>query len=196
MSDADKILQLKSVADQSAAFRKTLIEEQGQTLIELSSVMSGVIGSGGKILVAGNGALAGHASGFAAHLMVRGTAERARQSLPVVALSADTSVLTAAAERYGFDNLFTRQIEGLGQKGDMLFVLAVEGDCSNLIRALKLVRERGMISAGLLGNNGGEIGSLVDRPIRIPHPNPRRVEEEQLFLLHMLVELLEHDLFS
>ncbi len=195
MNIDEKLMQIKNLANDTAILRKSVIDELGKPLIELSAVISGVIGSGGKILIAGNGGSAADAQHFAGEMIVRLTSDRNRQSLPAISLTADTAVLTAAANDYGFENIFSRQVEGLGQKGDLLFVISTSGNSPNLIKAVHMARERGIITAGLLGNDGGKLGSLIDRALIIPHPSTQRVQEEHIFLIHLLVELVESDLF-
>lgn len=194
MNVDEKLLQLKDLANDTATLRKSVIEELGRPLIELSAVIAGVIGSGGKILIAGNGGSAADAQHFAGEMIVRLTSENNRQSLPAISLTADTAVLTAAANDYGFENIFSRQIEGLGQKGDLLFLISTSGNSPNLIKAVHTARERGLITAGLLGNDGGKLGSLIDRSLVIPHPSTQRIQEEHIFLIHLLVGLVESDL--
>ncbi|MBD3401689.1 SIS domain-containing protein [candidate division GN15 bacterium] len=196
MNDQEKLALVKRLADDSAVLRKSVIDQVGEKLIALAGVVSGVIGSGGRVLIAANGVLAGVASGLATELIVRTSSERNRQSLPAMALNADSSVVTAAANQYGYEHVFARQVDGLGRKGDILIVMCLDGGCVNLIRAVKTARERGMISCALIGGSGGELARLADRTIVVPHPSPQRIQEEHLFLVHTLVDLLERDLFA
>lgn len=196
MNDLDKLQLIRKAADDSVLLRKTVTEQVGERLVALASVVSGVIGTGGRVFIAANGVLAGVASGLAAELMVRTGNDRNRQSLPAIALNADSSVLTDAANQYGFEQAYARQVDGLGRKGDLLIVLSVDGRCANLVRAVQAARERHMISCALVGNSGGELLKLADRALLVPHPSPQRIQEELLFLTHALVDLLERDLFA
>jgi len=184
------------MAEQAAILRKAVVEDLGTQILEMAAVISGVIGAGGKLLIAGNGGSAADASHFAGEMIVRLTAERNRQSLPAMALNADTAVITAAANDYGFEHIFSRQVEGLGQKGDMLFVISTSGNSPNLIKAVQVARERSMLTAGLLGGKGGKLGKVVDRSLIIPHTSTQRIQEEHIFLIHLLVEFIESDLFT
>jgi len=103
--------------------------------------------------------------------------------------------MTAVSNDYGFDNLFARQVEALGAKGDMLIVLTTSGNSANLVKAVSVARERGLLTLGLLGNRGGKLLKKVDRSLLIPHVSTQRLQEEHLFLIHVLVELIERDLF-
>lgn len=195
MTRQDKLERYKRLLDETAILRRSLIEIGGQ-LLDFADLMAGVIGSGHKILFAGNGGHAAMSSHFATELIVRLTAERNRPSLPAIALSADTGIITAAANDYGFDEIFARQVEGLGQKGDLLVVMSTSGNSANLLKAVRMARDRNVLTAGLLGGSGGKLRSMVDRALVIPHDSPQRIQEEHLFVLHLLVEMVESDLFA
>ena len=191
-----RLQRLIKLADDSALLRKLTAERLGPEIIDLAAIISGVIGSGGKLMLAGNGGSAADASHFAGEMIVRLSAERNRQSLPAISLNTDTAVLTAAANDYGFENIFARQVEGLGQKGDMLFVISTSGNSPNLIKAVQTARTRKILTAGLLGNDGGKLAKMVDRALIVPHPSTQRVQEEHIFIIHTLVELIEGDLLN
>ena len=190
-----KLAQLQKLADETAVLRKSIIEEMGKQILDFAAVISGVIGSGGKLLIAGNGGSAADASHFAAEMIVRLTAERNRQALPAISLCTDSAIITAAGNDFGFESIFARQVEGLGHKGDMLFVISTSGNSPNLVKAVRTARDRGLLTAGLLGREGGKLGSLVDRALVIHHPSTQRIQEEHIFVIHLLVELVESDLF-
>jgi D-sedoheptulose 7-phosphate isomerase len=195
MNDEQKLVRLRKLAEESAILRKSVVEQLGSKILETAALISGVIGSGGKLLIAGNGGSAADSSHFAGELIVRLSSERNRQSLPAIALSADPVIMTAASNDYGFENVFARQVEGLGSKGDMLFLLSTSGNSPNLVRAAQAAHERGMITVALLGGNGGRLAKIVERALIIPHPSTQRIQEEHIFIIHHLVELIESDLF-
>lgn len=194
MSTEERLAHLTTLANETAILRRALIDQLGTSIIEMAAIMSGVIGSGGKILLAGNGGSAADASHFAGEMIVRLTSEHNRQSLPAIALASDMAVVTAAANDYGFENIFSRQVEGLGHKGDMLLVLSTSGNSANLIKAVQTARRQGLLTAGLLGGTGGKLLSMIDRSLVVPHPSTQRIQEEHSFLIHVLVELVEGDL--
>ncbi len=196
MNKDETIIYLNKLANESALLRKSLVEQLGSQIFDFSTFLSGVIGSGGKILLAGNGGSAADAQHFAGEMIVRLSPERNRQSLPAIALTADSAVLTATANDYGFENIFSRQIEGLGKKGDLLILISTSGNSKNLIKAAHAAKEIGMHTAGLLGNNGGQLAKLVDKSLIVPHPSTQRIQEEQIFLIHVIVELVENDLIK
>ena len=195
MNNDEKLLQIKKLGDECAILRKAVTGELGQQILDTSAVISGVIGSGGKILIAGNGGSAADASHFAGEMIVRLSSDKNRQSLPALALSVDPSVLTACANDYGFDNIFSRQVEGLGNKGDMLFVMSTSGNSPNIIKAVQVAESKNMITVGLLGGTGGKLAGMVDRAIVIPHSSTQRIQEEHIFIIHLLVGLVESDIF-
>ena len=147
-------------------------------------------------MLPGNGGSAADASHFAGEMIVRLSSARNRQSLPAISLNTDTTVLTAAANDYGFENIFARQIEGLGQKGDMLFVISTSGNSPNLLKAVQTAKTRKILTTGLLGSDGGKLAKMVDRSLIVPHPSTQRVQEEHIFIIHILVELIEGDLLN
>ena len=196
MSQQEKLLQLAKLAEESSVLRKAVTEQLGSRILDTASLISGVLGAGGKLLLAGNGGSAAEASHWAAEMVVRLTSERNRQSLPAIALCVDPSVMTAAANDYGFDNVFARQVEGLGNKGDMLVVMSTSGNSPNLVKAAQVARKNGLITVALLGGSGGKLGKMVERALVVPHPSTQRIQEEHLFIMHILVELVEKDLFA
>ncbi len=192
----EALLHLKTQADQAGILRQAVVEQLGPRIYEMSTLLSGVIGSGGKILVAGNGGSAAMASHFVGELVVRLSAARTRQSLPALALASDLTVVTAAANDFGFENIFARQIEGLGNRGDMLLALSSSGNSENLVRAVNTAKEKNVLTTALLGGNGGKLAKMIERPLVVPHPATQAVQEEHLFILHQLVEMIEKDLFA
>ena len=196
MSRQERLFYLKKTAEESAALRQAVIDQLGLQILDLADLMSGVIGAGGKIMVVGNGGLATAASRFAGELMVRLRTERDRQALPAVSLCVDPAVMTAAANDFGYENVFARQVEGLGRKGDMLFILSTSGNSANLVQAARTARALGLISCALLGGSGGKLAKMIDNCLIIPHPSPQRVQEEHIFIINLLVEMIEGALFS
>ncbi len=194
MNNDEKLNYMKELGNECAILRKAVTTELGQTILDTAAVMSAVIGSGGKILITGNGGSAADASHFAGEMIVRLSSDKNRQSLPAVALCVDPAVMTAAANDYGYERIFSRQVEGLGNKGDLLFVMSTSGNSQNIINAVQVAKEKGMISVGLLGGKGGKLAGMVDRALVIPHPSTQRIQEEHIFIIHLLVGLVESDL--
>ena len=131
-----------------------------------------------------------------ASLIVRLSSARNRQSLPAVSLAADTGVLTAGGNDYGFESIFSRQVEGLGTRGDLLIVMSTSGNSDNLVKAVQAANQKQVITGALLGGDGGQLTRMVEKALIIPHTSTQRIQEEHLFLVHQLVEMVERDLFA
>jgi len=149
---------------------------------------------GGKILICGNGGSAADASHFSTELLCRFEADR--KALAAISLTADGSFLTAAGNDYSFDDVFARQVEGLGKAGDVLVVMSTSGKSNNILHALRVARERGLKSMAMLGRNGGDARGIADIEILVPDANTARVQEAHKVIIHLLCGLLERRLFS
>jgi phosphoheptose isomerase len=144
---------------------------------------------GNRSLVFGNGGSAADAQHFAAELV--GRFERERRALPALALSTDTSVLTAVANDYSFDRVFARQIEALGVPGDVAVGISTSGHSANVVTGIELARARGLTTIALTGRDGGALGRLADIHVHAAHPSTARVQEVQRTLLHGICALVE-----
>ena len=144
---------------------------------------------GRKILVMGNGGSAADAQHFAAELVGRFLTER--KALPAIALTTDTSILTAVGNDYGFDEVFKRQVEALVQPGDVLIGISTSGNSANVVRALEAGRAIGATTVGLLGRDGGKMASLVDLELTVPCQSTPHVQEMHLVIIHILCGLVE-----
>ncbi len=148
-----------------------------------------VLGYGGQIYICGNGGSAADSQHFAAELA--GRFERERRGFPVISLTTDTSALTSIGNDYGFDHIFSRQLEALAKPGELLIVISTSGNSANILRAVKYARECNIQTVGLLGRDGGKLASLVDVPLTINVDNTARIQEAHILILHMLCEAIE-----
>lgn len=144
---------------------------------------------GGKLLVCGNGGSAADSQHLAAELA--GRYRHDRPAWPALALTTDTSALTAVSNDFGFEHVFARQVEALGRAGDVLLVISTSGRSPNCVAAVRAARARGLRCHGLLGRDGGALAGSVDGAIIAPAHDTPRVQELHLVLLHALCELLE-----
>jgi D-inositol-3-phosphate glycosyltransferase len=151
--------------------------------------------SGGKVLVCGNGGSAAEAQHFAAEFLGR-FRRPDRPALPVIALCADTSTLTAWSNDVGFEGAFARQVEALGRPGDVLLGISTSGRSINLVQAFQAARMQGMRSVALLGRDGGLVRKLSDCPVVVPAEDTQRIQEVQLLVIHLICELVEDRLFA
>jgi D-sedoheptulose 7-phosphate isomerase len=145
-----------------------------------------------KIMFIGNGGSAADAQHLAAELV--GRFVNNRRSLAGLALSTDTSVLTCIGNDYGYENIFSRQLEGLGKYGDVLIAISTSGNSSNIINAITTAKEIGIYTVGFLGRDGGAIHDKVDLPILVAHNKTARIQEAHIFLGHILCQMIENDL--
>ena len=151
-------------------------------ILRAARELTATIESGKKILICGNGGSAADAQHFAAELV--GRFEKERASYPALALTTDSSALTAIGNDYGFERVFSRQVAGLGQKGDMLIAISTSGDSPNIHEAVLKAASMGMHTIGLLGRSGGYIKGEVDCPVIVPHSRTARIQEAHGFILH------------
>lgn len=142
-----------------------------------------------RIFICGNGGSAADAQHFAAELT--GRFEQERVSLPAIALTTDTSALTAIGNDYGFEKAFSRQLEGLGRMGDALIAISTSGNSPNIREAVRAAKSMGIQTIGLLGKDGGLLASEVDRAVTIPHPRTARIQEAHIFILHYWAYCIE-----
>jgi D-sedoheptulose 7-phosphate isomerase len=158
-------------------------------LAALAGAVSATLEGGGKILVFGNGGSAADAQHVAAELVGRFMKER--RALAAIALTTDTSVVTAVGNDYGFDRVFARQIEALARPGDLALAITTSGVSPNLVAALMTARAIGVTTAALTGRDGGSVGAMVDFHVNVPETSTARVQEVHRTLLHALCELVE-----
>lgn len=152
--------------------------------------------NGKKLLLCGNGGSAADCQHIATELMIRLSHHIQRPALPAIALTTDTSNLTAGGNDIGFENVFARNIEGLGYEGDVLLAISTSGNSPNLIKAVEKAHEKKMFVVGLLGGSGGKLKDLVDLPIVIPSSNTQRIQEGHITVAHIICELVEQELYG
>lgn len=151
---------------------------------------------GKKLLLCGNGGSAADCQHIAAEFMIRLSHHIERPALPAIALTTDTSNLTAGGNDIGFENVFARNVEGLGNEGDVLIAISTSGNSPNIIKASEKAHSKKMIVIGLLGGNGGKLKNIVDVPIVIPSGNVQRIQEGHITVAHILCEAVEETLYS
>lgn len=150
--------------------------------------------TGGKILLAGNGGSAADAQHIAGEFVSRFAFDR--PGLPAIALTVDTSILTAIGNDYGYEKLFTRQVQALGNKGDVFIGYSTSGKSPNIIGAFKEARSKGLVCIGLTGNRGGLMLELCDHLLAVPSADTPKIQEGHLVLGHILCGLVEQAMFS
>ena len=179
---------------------KDLIKKQTQTLEEFfenrgTQVQRAIdeicarLKDGHKVIVFGNGGSASQAQHFAAELVNKFA--KSRRAIPALSLTTDTSCLTSIANDYAFDYVFSRQLEALGEEGDVVVALSTSGGSENVVRALQTAKEKKLFSIGMTGQGGGAAGKLCDILLDVPSNDTPRVQEVHLFLLHLICQEIE-----
>lgn len=187
---------IPEITSQLAAHRDVIarIEQELSPLIaEMVTLLVDTFSRGGKLLVMGNGGSAADAQHFVAEIVGRFKMER--RGLPAIALSTDTSILTAIGNDYGFDKVFHRQVEALASPGDLVVGISTSGNSPNVLQALELAREKGCRTVGLLGKDGGTIKSVCDLALIVPTDDTPRVQEGHITIIHIVCDLLEKSMF-
>ena len=162
-----------------------------EAIVRATAAVVGALRQGRKVLVFGNGGSAADAQHFVAELVGRYLVER--QAWPAIALSTDTSILTALGNDYGFDRVFARQVEAHGQAGDVALGITTSGRSPNVLRALETANERGLITIALTGR-GGDAGRLATIHLGVDDDRTPRIQEVHITMLHILCELVEEEL--
>lgn len=178
----------------SAALAQRMSAEGAEAILTAAKRITEAFRAGGKLLLCGNGGSAADCQHMATELVSRLSRERERPGLSAIALTTDTSFLTAYSNDSGFEGVFERQVEAHGRRGDALIAISTSGNSQNLIRAVRRARAMGMITIGLLGE-GGALTGLVDCPVVVPSRDTQRIQEVLLCVEHILCDLTESALF-
>lgn len=177
----------------SARVKLLFAQSQGQIIIQTAQVMAKALKAGHKIVVFGNGGSAADAQHLAGELVGRFVKER--RALPAIALTTDTSILTAVANDYSYEEVFSRQVDGLVSRGDVALGITTSGNSPNVIRGLRAAKKRGAATLGWTGENGGKIVKVADMTLRVPSRNTQRIQECHLTTIHLVCGLIEEWLF-
>jgi D-sedoheptulose 7-phosphate isomerase len=186
--------EIRSLLDAHCRTIEEVRRQHVDTIEAIVGVVADALEKGGKLLVMGNGGSAADAQHFAAEIVGRFKLER--RALPALALSTDTSILTAVGNDYGFDLIFRRQVEALARPGDVAVGISTSGSSGNVHSALLLARELGCSTIGLLGREGGTIAPLADISLVVPGHDTPRIQEAHISIIHIVCELVEKRLFE
>lgn len=183
----------KQLQDHLALFQK-MEAELTAPVAELAVRLIETFKIGNKLLIMGNGGSAADAQHFAGEIVSRFRIER--PGLPAIALSTDTSIITAIGNDYGYERIFSRQVEALAVPGDAVIGISTSGNSPNVQKALEVARQAGCTTIGLLGKDGGSIKAICDIPLIIPSNDTPRVQEGHITVIHILCDLIEQGLFG
>lgn len=180
--------------DESADVKRRFVREYADRIVELAQLIARAFRDGRKVLLFGNGGSATDASHLAAEFV--GRYHRDRAPLPAIALAADMAALTCIANDYEYAEIFARQVNAHGQKGDIAIAISTSGNSPNVLRAVEAASERGLVTVGLTGGKGGKLASLVDHAFVVPSTVTARIQESHITLGHVLCELIEEALLA
>ena len=186
--------QLARTLRDGAELRLALIPSCADAILQAIELIQRCFQGGGQILLFGNGGSAADAQHIAAELVGRFAQERA--ALPALALTTDSSALTAIGNDYGFEHVFARQVRALGRSGDVAVAISTSGRSPNVLAGVAAAHERGLSTIGLTGGDGGRLAALVNVPIVVPSPNTARIQECHIAIGHILCEIVENLLFA
>ncbi|MFA5461757.1 MAG: D-sedoheptulose 7-phosphate isomerase, partial [Sulfurimonas sp.] len=147
-----------------------------------------------KTILAGNGGSAADAQHIAAELVGRYGFDR--PSIPSLALTTDTSCLTAIGNDYGYDNVFSRQLEGMGQEGDIFIGISTSGNSKNIINAFISAKKKGITTVALVGRDGGEMAKMADIALVVPSDSTPRIQESHILIGHIICDIIEKEIFG
>ena len=187
---------IKNTIEESVMVKQGLLSKCQEDILKISSIIINAVKNGKKIMLCGNGGSAADSQHIAAELVVRLRSNINRSAIPALALTVDTSILTAGSNDYGFEYVFARQVEALGQKGDVLIGLSTSGNSENVINAFNKAEVQEMQTVALLGKDGGKIKNSTNAELIVPSNNTARIQESHIMVGHIICDILERELFS
>lgn len=180
-----------------SAETKEKIEEQClDDILKIIFTLTDSIRKGKKLLLCGNGGSAADCQHIAAEFMIRLSHDLNRPAIAAIALTTDTSNLTAGGNDIGFENVFARNVEGLGNEGDVLLGISTSGNSPNVIKAFEKAKEKGLTTIAFLGGTGGKIKDMVDCSLIIPSSSTQRIQEGHITVAHIVCEAVERKLYQ
>jgi D-sedoheptulose 7-phosphate isomerase len=195
MQNRMRFIVRSQLAQSIATLQAVLADDRiTETIVQVSELTADAMKNGHKLMVAGNGGSAADSQHLVAEFVSRLTIDR--PALRAIALTVDSSILTAIGNDFSYDNVFERQVEALGQAGDVLLGISTSGNSPNLIKALKYARAIGIITIGLTGKDGGKMRDLCDHNLIVPSGVTMNIQESHLALEHILCMLVERFYFG
>ena len=192
--EAGDAARVREILEDSARVKRALAEQGAAEIAAAAAVLVDTFRAGGKLLLFGNGGSAADAQHLAAELTGRFRRERA--ALPAIALTANTSDLSALGNDYGFEHVFSRLVAAYGRDGDAALAISTSGNSPNVLEAVREARQRGLRTLALTGRGGGKLAPAVDVAIIVPSDDTQRIQESHIAVGHALCELVEEALFA
>jgi D-sedoheptulose 7-phosphate isomerase len=185
-----------AMMEKSAALKLRIARELGDAVVGVVAACERSLAAGGKLMFCGNGGSAADSQHLATELLVRLRPHKNRRSIAALALTMDSSLLTAGGNDYGYESVFERPLRGLGRRGDVLFGITTSGRSKNVILALQAAQELGIVTVGLLGGDGKPAIDACDHALLVPDTETARIQECHIALGHAVLELLEDRLIA
>ena len=180
----------------SSEVKLEILKECSGSIGNAVDILIECVTGGKKILFVGNGGSAADSQHLATEFMIRLSHDINRPAIAAIALTTDTSNLTAGGNDIGFENIFARNVEGLGCPGDVLIAISTSGNSGNIIKAVEKAHSKEMKVVGFLGGSGGKLASMVDVPVIIPSTNVQRIQEGHITVGHIICELVEREIYG
>jgi D-sedoheptulose 7-phosphate isomerase len=187
---ADLLTEIAREIQESVAVKEQLLGSMPQLIADATRLMIASLSGGGKLIVFGNGGSAADAQHLAAELV--GRYRQDRKGIAAIALTTDSSAITSISNDYGFDTVFSRQLEAIGKSGDVVLAISTSGDSPNVIRAVALAKKLGIPSIGLTGRTGGKLRASVDVCLSVPSDSTPRVQEAHSLIIHIISGIVEN----
>jgi D-sedoheptulose 7-phosphate isomerase len=187
---------IRDSLNESAETKKKILAQCSSEISKAVDIIIDALKSKKKILLCGNGGSAADCQHMATELVIRLSHELERPAIPAIALTTDSSNLTAGSNDLGYENVFARSIEALGNPGDILIAVTTSGTSENINRAIRQAKERGLVSIGLLGKDGGKAKALCDHAIIVPSNDTQRIQEGHITIGHIICGLVEREMYD
>jgi D-sedoheptulose 7-phosphate isomerase len=180
---------IQSCIQEHLALARKVAEEFSPKILQVGQLLCDCLGRGGKLLTLGNGGSAADAQHLAEEMM--GRFRRTRRPLPAISLTADGTALTCIANDFGFDDVFSRQVQALANAGDVVVGFSTSGNSQKVLRGLAAARQKSAITVALLGNGGGEIAAQADHCFVVPATAAERIQEMHILIVHLLCDIVD-----
>ena len=180
----------------SSKVKLLVLEKCYEPIIKAADILVDAVRSGKKIMLAGNGGSAADSQHIATEFMIRLSHDLSRPAIAAIALTTDSSNITAGGNDIGFENVIARSIEGLGNEGDVFICISTSGNSPNILKAVKKAKEKSISVVGFLGGKGGKLAEMCDVPVIVPTENTQRIQESHITIGHILCEIVERELYG
>lgn len=185
---------LKAIVLESNSVKCAVVEQCSPSFSQIVSALISSLTSGNKVLLCGNGGSASDAQHVASELV--GRFQRNRRGLPAIALTTDGALMTSISNDFGYDKVFSRQVEALAEKGDIVVGISTSGESPSILNAMRAAQNCGAVAIGITGQTGGKLKDSTDICLCVPSTNTARIQEAHITIWHALCEIVEETLFS